>query len=95
MVDNKINRLIPNRNQSPKKFGKLNENQYHKDHFEYDYKQDAFKCQKENIYSFLENISNHRKTLKPDKIKRIYNNYEVCKNFKEQNKCYSAPKHIE
>ena len=44
MVDKKISGLIPNRKQSKEKIGKLNNNSYHKDHFEYDYELDAFKC---------------------------------------------------
>ena len=39
----------------------------------------------------MQNTSNHTKTQKkPDKIKRLYNNYEACKNCKSRNKCCSS-----
>ena len=37
----------------------------------------------------------HKDQKKPDKIKRLYNNYESCKNCKSRNKCYSVHKHTE
>ena len=54
---------------------KLNENSYHKDHFEYDYELDTFKCP-ENQYLHLygKYTEPHKDLEKPEKIKRIYNN---------------------
>ncbi len=53
LADEKIEGLIPNRKQSKEKIEKLNENKYHKDHFEYDYELDAFKCP-ENEYMYFQ-----------------------------------------
>ena len=44
--------------------GKLNENLYHKDHFEYDYEQDTFKLPEINIYITTGNTQNHTKIQK-------------------------------
>ena len=91
LADKKIDGLIPNRKQSKEKIGKLNDNPYHKDHFEYDYELDAFKCpENEYMYFQAKYIEPHKDPEKPDKIKRLYNNYEACKNCKSRNKCYSG-----
>jgi transposase len=90
LADKKIEGLIPNRKQSKEKIGKLNENKYHKDHFEYDYELDAFKCpENEYMYFQAKYIEPHKDPEKPDKIKRLYNNYNACKNCKSRNKCLS------
>ena len=91
LADKKIEGLIPNRTQSKEKIGKLNPNPYHKDHFQYDYKLDAFKCPENNyLHFFGKYIEPHKYPEKPDKIKRIYNNYDACKNCKARNKCCSS-----
>ena len=38
-------------------------NKLNKDYFEYIYQLDVFKCQKNNICTFMENTLNHTKTL--------------------------------
>ena len=53
LADKKIGGLIPTRKQSKEKIGKLNENPYHKDNFEYNYELDAFKCPKGNYLHFF------------------------------------------
>ena len=41
---------------------------------------------------FRKNTSSHTKIQKkPDKIKRLYNNYGACKNCKARNKCSASP----
>ena len=91
MADKKIDGLIPNRKQTKEKIGKLNPNPYHKDHFEYDYELDAFKCpENQYMYFFAKYVEPHKDPEKPDKIKRLYNNYEACKNCKARNKCCSS-----
>ena len=90
-ADNKINGLIPTRKQSKERIGKLNENPYHKDHFQYDYELDAFKCPEGHyLHFFAKYIEPHKDPEKPAKIKRIYNNYEACKHCNARNKCYST-----
>ena len=82
LADKKIDGLIPTRKQSKEKIGKLNENPYHKDHFEYNYELDAFKCPEGNyLHFFAKYVELHKDPEKPDKIKRIYNNYEACKTL--------------
>ena len=91
LVDKKIEGLIPTRNQSKEKIGKLNPNPYHKDPFECDYKLNAFKCPENNYMHFFGKYIEHTKIQKkPDKIKRIYNNYDACKNCKARNKCCTS-----
>lgn len=63
LADNKIDGLIPNRKQSKEKIGKLNPNQYHKDHFEYNYELDAFKCPEGEYLHFFWKI--YRTTQRP------------------------------
>lgn len=47
-------------------------------------------AQKTNICTFSQNTQNHIKdSEKPDKIKRLYNNYEACKNCKSRNKRFN------
>lgn len=90
LADEKIEGLIPTRKQSKEKIGKLNTNPYHKDNFEYDYELDAFKCpENEYMYFQAKHIEPHKDPEKPDKIKRLYNNYTACKNCKTRNKCLS------
>lgn len=90
LADKKINGLIPTKKQSKEKIGKLNENPYHKDHFDYDYELDAFKCPEGNyLHFFAKYIESHKDPEKLDKIKRLYNNYEACKHCPARNKCCS------
>lgn len=42
------------------------------------------------MYFFAKYIGPHKDSEKSDKIKRCYNNYEVCKHCKAKNKCYSS-----
>lgn len=98
MADNKIDGLIPNRKQSKEKIGKLNPNQYHKDSiFEYNYELDAFKCPEgEYLQFFGKYIEPYKDPEKPDKIKRIYNNYEACKKtVKNETNVAQPHKHTE
>ena len=91
LADEKIEGLIPNRKQSKEKIGKLNKNPYHKDHFQYDYELDAFKCpENQYLYFYGKYTEPHKDPEKPDKIKRIYNNYNACKNCNARNKCCSS-----
>ncbi|MBE6504333.1 MAG: transposase, partial [Methanobrevibacter millerae] len=88
LADEKIEGLIPTRKQSKEKIGKLNENPCHKDHFEYDYELDAFKCPKNQYLHFYGKYTElHKDPEKPEKIKRIYNNYNACKNCNARTKC--------
>ena len=64
LADEKIEGLIPTRKQSKEKIGKLNENPYHKDHFEYDYEQDAFKCQENQYLHFYAKYTEPHKDSK-------------------------------
>lgn len=90
LADKKINGLIPTKKQSKEKIGKLNENQYHKDHFDYDYELDAFKYLEGNyLHFFAKYIKSHKDPKKLDKIKRLYNNYKACKHCPARNKCCS------
>ena len=52
LADEKIEGLIPTRKQSKEKIGKLNENPYHKDHFEYNNELNTFKCPKNQYLHF-------------------------------------------
>ena len=42
------------------------------------------------MYFFAKYVEPHKDPEKPDKIKRLYNNYEACKNCKTRNKCCSS-----
>ena len=91
LADEKIEGLIPTRKQSKEKIGKLNENPYHKDHFEYDYEQNAFKCPENQYLHFYEEYTEpHKDPKKPDEVKRIYNNYNACKNCNARTKCCTS-----
>ena len=88
--NNNIDGLIPTRKQSKEKIGKLNKNPFHKDHFEYDGENDAFKCPAGQYLTFYNQYTIESKDPeKPDKIKRLYNNYEACKNCKFKKDCIS------
>lgn len=52
LTDNKLDGSMPTRKQSKEKQQRLNKNPYHKDHFQYDSKKDAFLCP-ENQYFYL------------------------------------------
>ena len=91
LADKKIDGLIPTRKQSKEKIGKINENPYHKDNFEYNYELDAFKCPEGHYLHFFGKYTEpHKDPDKPDKIKRLYNNYEACKHCSARNKCCSS-----
>ena len=91
LADEKIEGLIPTRKQSKEKIGKLNENPYHKDHFEYDYEQNAFKCpENQYLHFYAKYTEPHKDPKKPDKVKRIYNNYNACKNCNARTKCCTS-----
>ena len=88
--NNNIDGLIPTRKQSKEKIGKLNKNPFHKDHFEYDGENDAFKCPAGQYLTFYNQYTIESKDPeKPEKIKRLYNNYEACKNCKFKKDCIS------
>ena len=91
LADEKIEGLIPTRKQSKEKIGRLNKNPYHKDHFEYNHQLDAFKCPENQYLHFYGKYTEpHKDPTKPDKIKRIYNNYEACKNCKARKQCCAS-----
>lgn len=91
LLNNNINGVIPDRKQSKLKNNKLNSNPYHKDHFDYDSKEDRFKCPEGKYLNFYKEYTTPNKdNSKPDKITRIYNNYSDCKNCKQKNKCFSG-----
>ena len=47
--------------------------------------------QKDTNYTFLAKyIEPHKDPDTPDKIKRLYNNYEACKHCSARNKCCSS-----
>lgn len=90
LADEKIEGLIPSRKQSKEKIGKLNPNPYHKDNFQYNYELDAFKCPENEYLNFYGKYEEpHKDKNKPNKIKRLYNNYNACKNCKARNECCS------
>ena len=75
LADEKIEGLIPTRKQSKEKIGKLNENPCHKDHFEYDYELDAFKCPKNQYLHFYGKYTElHKDPEKPEKIRKLNEN---------------------
>ena len=88
LVKNDIEGLIPTRKQSKEDTGRLNENPYHKDHFEYNIDSDSFKCPEGQYLTFYKEyiIEKDEKTGE-DKIQRLYNNYNACKHCKQKNKC--------
>ena len=69
LADEKIEGLIPTRKHSKEKIGKLNENPYHKDHFEYDYEQDAFKCPENQYLHFYAKYTEPHKDSKKNQTK--------------------------
>lgn len=88
--NNNIDGLIPTRKQSKEKIGKLNKNPFHKDHFEYNGEKDAFKCPSGQYLTFYNQYTIETKDPeKPTKIKRLYNNYQACKNCKYKKDCIS------
>lgn len=88
--DNNIDGEIPTRKQSKQNNGKLHPNPYHKDHFDYDGEKDAFKCPAgEYLYFYKQYTIPDEYPEKPDKIKRLYNNYNACKICKFKKDCIS------
>ena len=74
--------------------GKLNLNSYHKDHFEYNYELNDFKCQENQyLYFFAKYSEPHKYPEKSNKIKRRYNNYSL-KTAKQETKSVHPHKHI-
>ena len=60
-VDKNIGWSNTNRKQTKEKIGKLNPNQYHKDHFDYDYELDIFKYpEEEYLYFFPQYVEPHK-----------------------------------
>ena len=89
-VNNGIDGLIPTRKQSKEKIGKLNPNQYHKDHFYYISDLDLFMCPEgQPMYFYKEYTEKNEDPDKPDKIKRLYNNYYACKHCIHREACLS------
>ena len=90
-ADKGIDGLIPTRKQSKEKIGKLNPNPYHKDHFTYMPELDAFKCpNNEYLFFYKQYTQPNKDETKPDTVKRLYNNYNVCKHCKSREKCIQA-----
>lgn len=91
LADKEIEGLIPNRKQSKEKIGKLNPNPYHKDHFTYDTKLDAFLCPENQYLHFYKKYTiPYNNSNQSNIIKRLYNNYDACKNCNNRNKCISS-----
>ena len=89
-VNNGIEGLIPTRKQSKEKIGKLNPNQFHKDHFYYISDLDLFMCPGgQPMYFYKEYIEESEDPDKPNKVKRIYNNYDACKNCIHRENCFT------
>ena len=89
-ANNNINGLIPTRRQSKERIGRLSDNPYHKDHFSYLFEHDAFLCPEGQILTFFNDyVEKNADPEKPDKIKRLYSNYNACKACKARNKCIS------
>ena len=89
-VNNGIEGLIPTRKQSKEKIGQLNPNQFHKDHFFYISDLDLFICPAEQPMYFYKEYTEKSEDLdKPDKIKRLYNNYQACKRCIYRENCLS------
>ena len=87
-VNKGIDRLIPTRKQSKEKIGKLNPNQFHKDHFYYISDLDLFMCPAgQPMYFYKEYTQPSEDPDKPDKIKRLYNNYTACKYCIHRKSC--------
>ena len=87
-VNKGIDGLIPTRKQSKEKIGKLNPNQFHKDHFYYISDLDLFMCPAgQPMYFYKEYTEPSEDPDKPDKIKRLYNNYYACKHCIHRESC--------
>ena len=79
-VNKGIDGLIPTRKQSKEKIKQLNPNQFHKDHFFYISDLDFFMCPAgQPMYFYKEYTEKNKDPNKPDKVKRLYNNYSACK----------------
>ncbi len=91
LTDKEIEGLIPTRKQSKEKIGKLNKNPYHKDHFTYDADSDTFLCpENQHLYFYKKYTITNNDSSKFNTIKRLYNNYNACKNCNNRNKCISS-----
>ena len=89
-INKGIDGLIPTRKQSKEKIGKLNPKPFHKDHFYYIKELDAFMCPASQLmYFYKEYITKNDDPNKPDKIKRLYNNYSACKCCIYRESCLS------
>ena len=87
-VNKGIDGLIPTRKQSKEKIGKLNPNQFHKDHFYYISDLDLFMCPSgQPMYFYKEYTQPNEEPDKSDKIKRLYNNYTACKYCIHRKSC--------
>jgi len=89
-VNKGIDGLIPTRKQSKEKIGQLHPNQFHKDHFYYISDLDLFMCPAgQPMYFYKEYIEKSEDPDKPDKVKRLYNNYYACKHCIHREDCLS------
>ena len=87
-ANNGIDGLIPTRKQSKEKIGKLNPKPFHKDHFYYISDLDLFMCPAgQPMYFYKEYTQPSEDPDKPDKIKRLYNNYHACKHYIHRENC--------
>jgi len=87
-INKEIDGLIPTRKQSKEKIGKLNSNQFHKDHFFYISDLDLFMCPAgQPMYFYKEYTEENEDSDKPNKIKRLYNNYYACKHCIHNTDC--------
>ena len=87
-VNKGIDGLIPTRKQSKERTGQLNPKPFHKDHFYYITEMDLFMCPAgQPMYFYKEYTEESDDPEKPNKIKRLYNNYYACKYCIHRENC--------
>ena len=88
-VNKGINGLISTIKQSKEKIGQLNTNQFHQDHFFYISDLGLFMCPAGQPMYFYKECTEKKNEdpNKPDKVKRLYNNYSACKHCIHRENC--------
>ena len=85
LADKKNRRINTQHKENQRKNMQVKPKPIPKDHFEYNYELDAFKClENQYLYFFNKYIEPHKDPKKLDKIKRLYNNYEAVKTVKQE-----------
>jgi len=80
LKDNGIDGYIPNQKQTREHKGKIHENPYHKDNFQYNSEKDIFKCPQKQILEFKKEYTYG------NSVHRLYYTSE-CKKCSEREKC--------